>query len=139
MRIIIETPKYSFIKYRKEGTQFIPEFLSPVPTLFNYGFIEDTTDKDGMETDVIVIGPVMQQGDILYRESFDGIVKFIDDALRDDKHIIYIEGSFSKQFFSCYFRLYALFKTFLYLIRQGRISKCRFEGIEIYKEEKRQE
>jgi inorganic pyrophosphatase len=130
MRIVIETPKYSFRKYRKEGSQFKTEFVSPIPTLFNYGFIDGSMSEDGMETDVIVIGPAMRQGDILVRDHFDGIVRFVDDSLRDDKNIVYIEGFFSKPLLSFYFRLYALFKSVLYLFRKKRLCVCRFEGID---------
>ena len=127
---MIETPKYSFRKYRKEGSQFKTEFLSPIPTLFNYGFIDGSMSEDGMETDVIVIGPAMRQGYILERDHFDGIVRFVDDSLRDDKNIVYIEGFFSKPFFSLYFRLYALFKSVLYLLIKRRLCVCRFEGMD---------
>jgi inorganic pyrophosphatase len=130
MRIVIETPKYSFLKYRKEGSQFKTEFISPIPVLFNYGFIDKSLSEDGMETDVIVIGPAMHQGDVLDRNHFDGVVRFIDDSVRDDKHIIYIGGFFSKSFFSFYFRLYALFKSALYLLHKRKLCTCRFEGIE---------
>lgn len=132
MRIVVETPKYSFSKYRKEGSQFIKEFISPIPTLFNYGFIDGSLNEDGMEIDVIIIGPVMKQGDFMERSCFDGIVRFVDDSLRDDKHIIYLEGFFSKTFFSFYFRLYALFKSVIYLFSRKGLCMCRFEGIELY-------
>jgi len=130
MRIVIETPKYSFRKYQKEGSQFKTEFVSPIPTLFNYGFIDGSMSEDGMETDVIVIGPAMRQGDVLERDHFDGIVRFVDDSLRDDKNIVYIEGFFSKPLFSLYFRLYALFKSVLYFFRKRKLCICRFEGID---------
>lgn len=132
MRIVIETPKYSFSKYRKEGSQFRKEFISPIPTLFNYGFIDDSMNEDGMEIDVIVIGPVMRQGDVMEISHFDGVVRFVDDSLRDDKHIVYLEGSFSKTFFSFYFWLYALFKSVLYLVSRKSLCTCRFEGIDLY-------
>jgi inorganic pyrophosphatase len=130
MRIVIETPKYSFRKYQKEGSQFKTEFFSPIPTLFNYGFVDESMSDDGMEKDVIVIGPAMRQGDILERDHFDGIVRFVDDSFRDDKNIVYIEGFFSKPLFSSYFRMYALFKCILYFFRKRKFCVCRFEGID---------
>lgn len=128
---MIETPKYSFLKYRKEGSQFKTEFFSPIPTLFNYGFVDKSLSEDGMEKDVVVIGPRMRQGTVFERLHFDGVVRFVDDGVRDDKHIIYIDGRFPIGLFSLYFRLYALFKFFMYLVFKGKMSRCRFEGIDL--------
>ena len=72
MKIVIETPKYSFLKYRKDGSQFKTEFFSPIPTLFNYGFVDESLNEDGMETDVIVIGPRMRRGTVIESSHFDG-------------------------------------------------------------------
>lgn len=57
MKIVIETPKYSFWKYQKTDKGYERAFFSPLPTIFNYGFIEGTTGPDGMEEDVVVLGP----------------------------------------------------------------------------------
>ena len=133
MRIVIETPKYSFIKYRKEGSRFKKEFISPIPAIFNYGFVEGSMSADGMETDVIVIGPRLNRGDVIERDHFDGVVKCIDDSIEDDKMIIYSGGSFSGTLYSFYFHLYAAFKFFRYLFVQRRLALCRFRGIELFR------
>jgi len=130
MRILVETPKYSFLKYHKVGSRFKIEFFSPIPVLFNYGFVENSLSEDGMEKDVIIVGPRMEQGTVLERSKFDGIVRFTDDSLRDDKHIVYIDGPFPVTLFSLYFRLYAMFKFLLYLLFEKKIARCRFEGID---------
>ncbi|MFY9200420.1 MAG: inorganic diphosphatase [Methanosarcina flavescens] len=130
MKIIIETPKYSFWKYNKTEKGYEKVFFSPLPTIFNYGFVEGTKSADGMEEDVIVIGPRLPKGSTLERETFDGVVKFLDNSMRDDKRIIYISGFRSSVLLAYYFRLYALFKVFLYIFREGKLTKCRFEGIE---------
>lgn len=132
MKIVIETPKYSFFKYNKKGSQFVKEFLSPIPTIFNYGFIEGSIAADGMEKDVVVIGPHMPQGTVFEVEHTDGVVRFIDDSLEDNKEIIYVEGFFSKSVFYFYFHLYATFKIMYYLILKKKMSVCRFEGIVWY-------
>lgn len=133
MKIIIETPKYSFWKYNRTEKGYEKAFFSPLPTIFNYGFVEGTEGADGMEEDVVVLGPCMPRGSTLKRDSFDGIVKFLDDSIRDDKKIVYISGFRSPVLLAYYFRLYALFKVFLYAFRERRISTCRFEGIEFRK------
>ncbi len=129
MKIVIETPKYSFLKYRKTERGYEIAFFSPIPTIFNYGFIEGTTGPDGMEEDVVVLGPRLQRGSTLDREDFDGIVLFLDNSIRDDKRLVYISGFRSPILLSFYFRLYALFKIFLYAFRERKLTKCRFEGI----------
>jgi len=129
MKIVIETPKYSFLKYRKTERGYEIAFFSPIPTIFNYGFIEGTTGPDGMEEAVVVLGPRLQRGSTLEREDFDGIVLFLDNSIRDDKRLVYISGFRSPILLSFYFRLYALFKIFLYAFRERKLTKCRFEGI----------
>lgn len=129
MKIIIETPKYSFWKYQKTEKGYERAFFSPLPTIFNYGFIEGTVGLDGMEEDVVVLGPRLPRGSMLERENFDGLVKFLDNSIRDDKRLVYISGFRSPVLLAFYFRLYALFKIFLYACREGKIAKCQFEGI----------
>jgi inorganic pyrophosphatase len=129
MKVVIETPKYSFFKYNKKGSDFIREFLSPIPTIFNYGFIDGSLADDGMEKDVMVIGSRMSQGTVLEVSDTDGVVKFIDDSLEDNKEIVYLRGFFSKQIFYFYFHLYATFKIVYYLILKRKMTYCRFQGI----------
>ena len=133
MKIIIETPKYSFWKYRRTEKGYEKAFFSPLPTIFNYGLIEGTESPDGMEEDVVVLGPHLPKGSTLERESFDGIVRFLDDSVRDDKKVIYISGFYPPFLLAFYFRLYALFKVFLYAFLEGKFAKCKFEGIVLQK------
>jgi len=86
-----------------------------------------------MEEDVVVLGPRLPRGSTLERESFDGIVRFLDDSVRDGKKVIYISGFYSPFLLAFYFRLYALFKVFLYAFQEGKITTCRFEGIVLRK------
>lgn len=129
MKIVIETPKYSFFKYNKTEAGYQIAFFSPLPTIFNYGFIEGTRNPDGMEEDVIVLGPRLSQGTVIEKDEFNGLVRFLDDSVRDDKKILYISGFSSTAVLSLYFRLYALFKKCLYLFLKRKLAVCRFEGI----------
>ena len=133
MRIIIETPKYSFWKYCRTEKGYKRAFFSPLPIIFNYGFIEGTLSPDGMEEDVVVLGPRLSRGSTLERESFDGIVRFLDNSIRDDKKVIYLSGFYSPLLIAFYFRLYALFKVCLYAFQERKITICRFEGIVLQK------
>jgi len=133
MRIRIETPKFSFFKYHKVGDEYKRVFFSPIPTIFNYGFIEGTVGADGMEEDAIVLGPLLAQGTLVRLDNANGVVKFVDDSLRDDKKLFFSRSNrYSATLFSTYFRTYALFKRFRYLIFERRIAECRFEGIELF-------
>lgn len=129
MKIVIETPKYSFLKYNKTEKGYEIAFFSPLPTIFNYGFVEGTKSPDGMEEDAVVLGPRLPRGSVLEIEKFDGVVSFLDDSVRDNKQIVYISGFRSPFLLSLYFRLYALFKVFLYAFKKRKFTKCRFEGI----------
>ncbi|MBP1909815.1 inorganic diphosphatase [Methanolobus bombayensis] len=134
MKVVIETPKYSFFKYNKQGSCFVKEFLSPIPTIFNYGFIKGSLADDGMEKDVVVIGPRVPQGTVLDIDEFHGVVKFVDDSLEDNKQILCMGGFYSKPIFYFYFHLYATFKILYYLILKRKISNCRFNGIEWHRQ-----
>lgn len=130
MKVVIETPKYSFFKYNRSGDHYIKVFFSPIPTIFNYGYIEGIKGPDGMEMDAVVLGPRMAQGTVMEFFSCQGVVRFMDDSVKDDKYIFYISGYRSPYILSFYFKIYAFFKTFVYLILEQRISQCEFLGIE---------
>lgn len=130
MKIVIETPKYSFFKYNKSGNRYTKVFFSPIPSIFNYGYIEGLKGADGMEVDAVVLGPRMVQGAVMEFSGCYGVIRFIDDSIKDDKYLFYVGGLRSSLALACYFKIYALFKIFLYLVSEQRISKCKFLGIE---------
>ncbi|MCK5062884.1 MAG: inorganic diphosphatase [Candidatus Aenigmarchaeota archaeon] len=135
MKIIIETPKYSFFKYENIEGKYRKIMFSPIPTLFNYGYIDGTKGPDGMPVDVAVFGPRLAKGAVIERDDdqkFDGVIRFVDDSLRDDKNIIYVSGFRNTFFLSLYLRIYARYKFFRYLISKRKVTQCRFEGIEWY-------
>ena len=135
MKVRIETPKFSFFKYQKVDDGYKRVLFSPIPTIFNYGFIEDTLGDDGMEEDAIVLGPRLAQGTMVNLTSPGGVVRFVDDSVQDDKKVFYLGDRYSEKLFGLYFRMYALFKRFRYLAFERRIAECRFEGIELFGEE----
>ena len=134
MKIIIETPKYSFFKYAEVSPgAFKKVMFSPIPTIFNYGYVSGTRAQDDMQVDVIILGPRIAQGTTIEMDDnkkFDGVVHFVDDSKVDDKMIVYVSGFKNTSVLSLYFRVYALYKMFLYLVSKRKIAKCRFEGIE---------
>ncbi|WP_135610187.1 inorganic diphosphatase [Methanococcoides sp. AM1] len=134
MKIRIETPKFSFFKYQKVDDEYKRVLFSPIPTIFNYGFIEDTLGDDGMEEDAIVLGPRLPQGTLVKLTNPGGVVRFVDDSVRDDKKVFYLGDRYSERLFGLYFSMYALFKRFRYLAFERRLAECRFEGIELFEE-----
>ena len=86
MKVLIETPKYGFRKYRWDGRDFTLDLVSPLPTLFNYGCILGTTSGDGQPRDAIVLGPRLPQGRQIEVTGI-AVVGFTDDGARDDKTV----------------------------------------------------
>jgi len=134
MKVVIETPKYSFFKYNRSDDRYTKVFFSPVPAIFNYGYIEGAIGADGMEVDAVVLGPRIAQGTVIKFPRCHGVVRFLDDSVKDDKYLFYIDGFNSSQVLSFYFKVYALFKTFVYIISKKRMSECKFLGIEKFED-----
>ncbi|NOQ37700.1 inorganic pyrophosphatase [archaeon] len=135
MKIIIETPKYSFFKYEKIEGRYKKIMFSPIPTVFNYGYIDGTEGPDGMPVDVAVFASRMSKGAVINRDDarkFDGVIWFVDDSVRDDKNIIYVSGFRNTSILSIYFWIYAKYKFFRYFMLKRKVTVCRFEGIEWY-------
>lgn len=135
MKVVIETPKWSFVKYRWTGTSFVRDLVSPLPNLFNYGFVEGTVSEDGMEQDALVLGGRLRQG-----EKVDyviaGKVKLVDDGKRDDKIIFTQNGRITHLehlMIRIFYMFYPRFKSVYSLFMLGRKYSCRFEGIIVNK------
>jgi inorganic pyrophosphatase len=129
MRVFIETPKYSFVKYRIVGGALKREFLSPLPNLFNYGFIEGTVSADGMEKDAIVLGRRLKQG-IEVDVAQVGVVHIIDGGVMDDKVVTSSDGKMSfwdRVKIEVFFRAYMEYKKARCIVLGGN-RKCSYGG-----------
>lgn len=132
MKVVIETPKYSFIKYKSEDGKVVREFTSPLPNLFNYGYIAGSKAEDGMEKDAIVLGKTLKPGDVVEVKQV-GLAKVIDDAKVDDKHIMSSDGKvgfFDEALVKIFFTVYLPFKKIRYRLVEKRAADCRFLGYE---------
>jgi inorganic pyrophosphatase len=130
MRVTVETPRWSFTKCRIEGGRLVREFASPLPSIFNYGFVAGTVAADGSGEDAIVLGARLDAG-----EAVDvvrvGTVRFVDDGVRDDKAVTSSDGKISQSDRAAvwaFFMFYALFKTVRCLLKEGRLGRFRFGG-----------
>jgi inorganic pyrophosphatase len=133
MKVLVETPKWSFIKYRHVDGKFVTDFLSPLPTLFNYGYIMGSVGADGMPKDAILLGPRLRQGTQVDANQL-GTVYFTDDGVEDDKVMVSVSRYVRIRdmilihlFFTCYM----VFKTVYYLITQRRLTVCRYGGFSL--------
>jgi inorganic pyrophosphatase len=134
MRVIVETPKWSFTKYHTVGGRIEKEFLSPLPNLFNYGHIPGTKAADGMEQDVLILGPRLAPGPQDAIEA--GVVSIIDEGVADDKVIASHDGrvnALDRMMISVFFSVYMPYKAMRYLLIQGKTAKFRYGGIIIYR------
>ena len=79
--VIIEVPRGSFVKRRPDGSV---DFVSPLPSPFNYGSVVGQLAEDGDPLDALVLGPRLPLGARVDVEVF-GEVDFIDAGDRDPK------------------------------------------------------
>ena len=87
MKVIIEIPKHSFIKYELDNNTLICDRILKIPIPQNYGFIPDTKAQDGDELDVVLI-----LGHALYPKTvinvkIIGYLEMIDEKGVDEKII----------------------------------------------------
>ena len=131
MEVVVETPKGSLIKYSLRGDTLKKEYASPLPNLFNYGFIPGTKAADGMEKDAIILGPKLRTGEKV-KVNDVGVVRFMDDGLVDDKIVTSLDGRigfFDKNRIHLFFTVYMLFKSLRYLVHERRLAKCGYLGL----------
>jgi inorganic pyrophosphatase len=133
MQIVIETSKWSFRKLVKTEDGFETAFISPIPTPFNYGFIEGTLGEDGAPLDIIVLGQKHDSG-VLLDLSIIGRVNFSDDSRIDDKYIATMDGRRHETAIKVFFTVYVISKFFLGLIQQRKWTKNSFTGVEWFEE-----
>jgi len=83
LKVTIETPKWGFIKRKDDGSI---DYISPIPSPFNYGSVPNTVSEDGDRLDAIVLGKKRKFGEIV-EVPVIGVVKFYDKGEYDPKHI----------------------------------------------------
>jgi inorganic pyrophosphatase len=127
-RILIEVPKGGFIKRElHEGSRI--DFISPLPSPYNYGCIPDVPGQDGDPLDVVVLGPRLKAGQIIEREIV-GVVRFWDAGLPDDKLIASESPLSPKQRTGLrrFFKIYALARLALNK-RKGLSGRTAFVSV----------
>ena len=84
IEVVLEVPRFSFVKRRPDGRV---HFVSPLPTLFNYGSVPDTLADDGDPLDALVLGPRRARGSRV-RGRVLGALDFVDHGVADPKLVV---------------------------------------------------
>jgi inorganic pyrophosphatase len=123
----VEVPRGSFVKRRSDGTI---DFVSPLPSPFNYGSVPGTISPDGEPLDAILLGPALPLGH-LADQVVVAVVRFVDAGLHDPKLVCSASplARLEHEGLVRFFRSYALFKTALNGVR-GRRGRTAFDGFD---------
>jgi inorganic pyrophosphatase len=79
--VIIEVPRGGVVKRRGDGSL---DFVSPLPSPFNYGSVPGTLAPDGDPLDALVLGPRLRAGSRVEVEVL-AVLGFVDRGLLDPK------------------------------------------------------
>lgn len=123
----IEVPRGSFIKRKLDGRV---DFVSPLPSPFNYGSVEGVIAADGDPLDALVLGPRLSLGTRVNARVW-GEVDFVD-AGDDDPKLVCTLGPRPRAHewlrVRAFFIAYARLKAGLNLMR-GRGGATRLRGL----------
>jgi inorganic pyrophosphatase len=129
VRARIEVPRGSFIKRELHGEARL-DFVSPLPSPFNYGFLPGVDGEDGDPVDAVILGPRLPLGAEIERPVV-ARVRFVDAGQPDSKLVLSDRPLSRRQRMALvgFFRLYAHAKRALNLLRGAR-GPTRFEGLD---------
>jgi len=90
MKVIIEIPKHSFIKYELDTTNniLICDRILKIPFPQNYGFIPDTKAQDGDELDIVLILDHSLHPKTVIDVKIVGYLEMTDEKGVDEKIIV---------------------------------------------------
>ncbi|MCY1015420.1 inorganic diphosphatase [Pyxidicoccus sp. MSG2] len=123
--VLIECPRFSFVKRRADGTV---DFVAPLPCPYNYGSIPGLMSDDGDPLDAVVMGARLPRGQRV-RVPVVAVLGFIDEGKGDPKVVCSARplSSFERTGLEYFFRIYAFFKRGLHRVR-GNVPDTRFTG-----------
>lgn len=124
LKVIIDTPKWSFVKRDDDGGI---DYISPFPCPFNYGNVPDTVSADGDRLDVVVLGKQLPRGAHSDNVPVVGLVVFWDNGEYDPKYIC-SDGPLSmmdRLTIRAFFTFYGFAKSVLNRLR-GKRGTTRF-------------
>jgi inorganic pyrophosphatase len=126
VEVEIEVPRGGFVKSDHQGRM---DYVSPLPSPFNYGGIVGSLSADGGRADALVMGKRLERGVILSLPAV-ATVRFIDAGIDDPKWICSESALTARQRAAVrwFFRLYAVLKGAMNHTR-GHRGTTSFGGI----------
>lgn len=127
VRMRVEVPRGGFLKRELDAGI---DYVSPVPSPFNYGCIPELPAPDGDPADALLLGPRVEAGERVEGTVW-GVVRFVDDDLPDDKLVVgpLPPSAAEWRAVRTFFRAYARARRALNLAR-GRRGRTVFLGVE---------
>ena len=127
MKIRIEVSRRSFIKRRVDRTI---DFVSPIPSPFNYGSVFGRMAPDGDPEDAVVLGARIREN-VTVSMPVWGRIKFVDASLPDHKWVCGPQQPTENEwaFLERFFWVYARAKRLMYRIR-GTTGIVEYRGLE---------
>lgn len=123
--VVIDVPRGSFIKRGDDGRI---DFISPLPSPFNYGHVPGTLADDGDAQDAVVLGPRLPRG---HRRTVrvHGAIRFLDAGREDPKWICADAplDAAAQRSVERFFRRYAAAKRMINGVR-GKRGATRYLG-----------
>lgn len=127
LEVVVDHPRGSFIKRRENGSI---DYISPLPSPFNYGSVPGTRAADGDREDAIVLGRRVAAG-ARVRVPVRARVVFVDAGDLDPKWICGAHfGKRERLQVQLFFWLYAHLKRMLYMLRR-RSGTTEYRGLEL--------
>lgn len=126
VKVIVDTPRGGFVKRHDDGSV---DFVSPIPSPFNYGSVPGSRSTDGDRLDALVLGPRVERGTALELPVVGG-VDFLDAGLLDPKLILadHTPSVAERLQIVAFFRTYSWAKRLLHLLR-GEHGETRLRGV----------
>lgn len=127
LEVLVEVSRGDHRKPRADGST---DFVSPLPSPFNYGSVLGTAGEDGDPQDVLILGPTLPVG-TRGRFPVRGRVRFIDAGVQDDKWVVSAWPPSRGEWLAVrvFFRGYTRFKRVLYRLRRVR-GRTAYLGLE---------
>jgi len=127
--LVIEVPRGSFVKRELQGDRLKRDYVSPVPSPFNYGCVPSIEGEDGDPRDVVVLGPRLPAGS-RHTLPVAGVVRFVDAGWPDDKLVAChgIPTPAQRRSVDRFFRIYAVARRVLNL-RRGLRGTTEYRGL----------
>ena len=123
----IDSPRGSFVKRRDDGRV---DFVSPLPTPYNYGSVPGTLADDGDRIDANVLGAALPRGTRI-EVPVRAVVRFVD-AGDDDQKLVCSERPLTtrdRRGLIAFFAIYSRAKSVLNRMR-GERGRTAFLGID---------